>query len=130
MNKFFEEGYKKILMEEFGNGNFDCGLGERRHSPRIKLDPTLFTASVEPNIILRDVSQKGLSLFADQPLSPGNKLSVILIGMVKFVAEVVSCDHVNGHDQKEFRYIIRCVFEDADEGIQMMITGKELEIMA
>ena len=93
------------------------------------MDPTLFTASVEPNIILRDVSQKGLSLFADQPLSPGNKLSVILIGMVKFVAEVVSCDQLNRHDQKEFRYIIRCVFEDADEGIQMMITGKELETM-
>jgi len=129
MNKFFEKGYQKILMEAFDNNDFDFSVGERRHCPRIKLESKFFTAFVETNMIIRDVSRNGLAVFTDEPLTAGNKLTIILKNMVKFVAVVVSCDPITGQSHKNINYKIRCVFEDHDQGVQMMITGKDLEAM-
>jgi hypothetical protein len=78
---------------------------------------------------IRDVSKKGLAIFTDEFLPSGTRLTIILKNLVKFIAIVVSCDPITSPNSKNFKYSIRCVFEDHDQGLQMMITGKDLEAM-
>ena len=130
MGDFLEKRYTEILMEAFDQRELDWGVFERRRAPRVRLQSVGISASVTPKISVENASTSGIAFFSDQPLSPGSDVDITLEGLLKFMASVTACETLDKPVLPNLPFRIRCVFQDTDQGIQLLVAAKELEAVA
>ena len=83
---------------------------------------------LEPDFNLVDISATGLAFLSERPFPVGERLAIIVRGVVTFQVRVLNCPMVEvDANLMELRYRVQCAFSNEMDGKQLVLLLKEYE---
>ena len=125
-----DQEYERVLEDGRESGDLleQSEDADRRRHPRIRVNPNNLPVEIDPWVFAIDISISGMAFYSDDPVPPGNLVTIKLADDIQAEAKVVGVQEEPpiGPEQSS-RYRLQCEFTDEEQGKRLLVRIKEME---